>query len=378
MAWQGFDGLSHARRAVRMTSVIELIDDIYEAGVDPAHWMTALARICDELHGVDAVIGGIAAGNAPLFLAPRTDPEWVRLYAAHYHARNPMQLAMMRQASGVAVADAQLVEMDTFRAGDFYNEWCVPQGHLAGMGINFATSGGGGATMMISMRHSAEASSLTLLEQLAPHITRAFRMNQLLEENRALTLNAFLALEHADRGVFLVSNRGLCTPANVLAQAIVARGDGLSMRNGLLECSLPEENRALARAIDTCITGRPSQAGATLQVTRANRNLPMQIFVLPLPPAGWTDDGRASKALVIVTDHEVRIHRKVEQLRDKYRLTAAEAGVLRELACGGDREEIARRLGVSLATVRTQLTSIFDKTGVRRQGDVIQLLTQGL
>jgi DNA-binding CsgD family transcriptional regulator len=358
-----------------MKDVVSLIDDIYQAGVDPSHWMTALTRICDALHGVDAVIGGITAGNAPLFLAPRTDPHWIGLYAQHYHARNPMQLAMMRHAPGVAAADSQLVDIDSFHAGDFYNEWCVPQGHMSGMAINFATSGGGGATMMISSRAQVEGASLHLLEQLAPHLARAFRMNQMLEENRAMTLNAFTALEHADRGVFLVSNMGTCTPANVLAQAIVARGDGLSLRDGMLQCASGDATRVLSRAIHNCITGRASQEGASLQVARTNRHLPLQIFVVPLPAAGWLDDGRATKPLVFVTDQEVRIHRKVERLRVKYQLTAAEAGVLRELACGGDREQISRRLGVSLATVRTQLTSIFDKTGVRRQGDVLQLLT---
>ena len=38
------------------------------------------------------------------------------------------------------------------------------------------------------------------------------------------------------------------------------------------------------------------------------------------------------------------------------------------------REDIALRTGMSLATVRTQLTSIFDKTGVRRQTELVRII----
>ncbi len=37
------------------------------------------------------------------------------------------------------------------------------------------------------------------------------------------------------------------------------------------------------------------------------------------------------------------------------------------IACGATLEEIARARGVTVATIRTQLACIFDKTGTRRQ-----------
>src|SRR5262249_27437514 len=48
-----------------------------------------------------------------------------------------------------------------------------------------------------------------------------------------------------------------------------------------------------------------------------------------------------------------------------FRLTCAEASVLAALARGASNAEIAKARNVSLATVRSQVSSILDKLGVR-------------
>lgn len=356
------------------SSPAELIDKIYEAGAVPTQWENAMAAISDAFNGVDAVLGGMTSGHIPLFVAPRTDPHMVRLYAEHYHAHNPLPLALQKQMHGRAVIDADLADLHQFHRTEFYNDWCLPQGHRAGVGMKIRTTGGWDATLMISSSRDIEAETLGTLELLAPHLTRALQINQVLRENHARTLSVFSALERTDRAVFLIASDQSCEPANDLAQAMVSAGDGLLLRNGRLSCRDPADTNALQRAIFQSSRGQQSGTGASLSITRAGPRLPLQILVLPLPAGGWTADGRRCETMLVVTDPELTIARKIGQLQDQYGLTPSEAEVLRELALGGDREEIAARLGISLATVRTQLTSIFDKSGLRRQTDILRLL----
>ncbi len=49
-----------------------------------------------------------------------------------------------------------------------------------------------------------------------------------------------------------------------------------------------------------------------------------------------------------------------------------------ELANGQTLEELAGKLGVSLHTVRSQLKSIFAKTGAQRQPELVAMLLQGV
>ena len=54
-------------------------------------------------------------------------------------------------------------------------------------------------------------------------------------------------------------------------------------------------------------------------------------------------------------------------------LTAAEAAVFEQIAAGRDVPRAAAALGVAQSTVRTHLLRIYDKTGVRRQAELVRL-----
>jgi DNA-binding CsgD family transcriptional regulator len=62
-------------------------------------------------------------------------------------------------------------------------------------------------------------------------------------------------------------------------------------------------------------------------------------------------------------------------LRSLFELTGAEARLAQHLARGDSVEEIARTLGVKIATARTQLAAIFSKTGARRQAKLVAILS---
>jgi len=61
-------------------------------------------------------------------------------------------------------------------------------------------------------------------------------------------------------------------------------------------------------------------------------------------------------------------------LAQAFGLTAAESAVALALCEGKTLDEHAQALGVSVATVRTQLRAVFDKTQTRRQAETVGLL----
>ena len=82
----------------------------------------------------------------------------------------------------------------------------------------------------------------------------------------------------------------------------------------------------------------------------------------------------ASEPVLMVTIHApVRPERGIVALARIFGLTCAESRVLAHLA--GDRtpSEIGAALGVSVTTVRTHLQSLFQKTGARRQPELVRL-----
>jgi DNA-binding CsgD family transcriptional regulator len=98
--------------------------------------------------------------------------------------------------------------------------------------------------------------------------------------------------------------------------------------------------------------------------------------VLPLSAAAAEDDLEApgGKVAVFVSATHPDLAPALDTLARTYGLTAAESRVARALAEVGSTPMIAQALGVTVATVRTHLRSLFEKTGARRQVEIVRLL----
>jgi len=60
-----------------------------------------------------------------------------------------------------------------------------------------------------------------------------------------------------------------------------------------------------------------------------------------------------------------------------YKITPAEARLAAKLAALRTVEEAADDLGISVSTARTQLKTVFGKTGTRSQSELLMLLATG-
>lgn len=65
---------------------------------------------------------------------------------------------------------------------------------------------------------------------------------------------------------------------------------------------------------------------------------------------------------------------RIERVRSAFGLTPSEATLALHLADGGDMGGYAATRGISRNTARNQLQMVFDKTGGRRQAELVKLL----
>ncbi|UJW85187.1 helix-turn-helix transcriptional regulator [Devosia sp. SL43] len=361
-----------------MDDVLRLIDSIYEAAGRPDHWQAALTQLADATGSIDATMGGQTSAQVPMLISARTDPDYVRSYAEYYHARNPMQMAVFGQPVGKVVLDHMVMNKGAFESSDFFNEWCKPQGYLAGGALNLAADGGWRATVMVSGRNDYDQERYQLLERVAPHLRRAFELNQILHQTRALGVGAMAALEYVDRGVLVVNRSRLASTANAMAERILGIGDGLRLKGGQLTCDRPDESKTLERALASCERGTADSSGTTITITRSAGRSPLSLMCIPFPATAWWPGFDQQVALIFITDRDTRLEQRSQRLRARFGLTPAEAALAWEIAKSGGRQEAAESRGVSLSTARTQLSSIFDKTGVRRQAELVRLLLDTL
>jgi DNA-binding CsgD family transcriptional regulator len=99
--------------------------------------------------------------------------------------------------------------------------------------------------------------------------------------------------------------------------------------------------------------------------------------VLPLTSGARREAGACYSAVaaVFVQKAGKDASAALSALAEQYGLTPAEQRVLAVLMEFGGVTDVANTLGLSPATVRTHLRHIFEKTGVRRQADLVKLMT---
>jgi len=144
-----------------------------------------------------------------------------------------------------------------------------------------------------------------------------------------------------------------------------------------LRAELPAETRRLRSLIGGCT--EPGQglggAGGHLRLSR-EYGLPLTVLIAPHRSRfGWIDVVRP-RAVLFITDPEANPGVRPQWLREDFGLTPAEAVVAVEILEADGLQAAARRLGISLATAHTHLAHVFDKTGTRRQAELVRLLLQ--
>jgi DNA-binding CsgD family transcriptional regulator len=219
-----------------------------------------------------------------------------------------------------------------------------------------------------------------LLKTLIPHLQRAVQLHQRitgLQKERNLALDA---LNRWPLGVILVNAKGQVLLANRAAEAILKKKDGLFFDRGALRAARPAETATLRKLILGAIQpgGRNGmQPGGALVLPRPSLKRSLKILVTPACANASLFVEPAAAAAVFVSDPESVTEPNTDCLTRLYDLTPAESMLALLLMQGKSTEETAEELCVTKNAVRFHLKHIFEKTGTRRQGELVRLLLTG-
>jgi len=159
-------------------------------------------------------------------------------------------------------------------------------------------------------------------------------------------------------------------------QNLPALADYLSLDDeGRLQFSDPASRRSLTEARENLSA---SQRGHSL-VSLAHPGRPRHRFGFLIarsefPPGLLSVAGSAELALFIAQDDGGQ--RLESAVQASFGLTAAEVDVTMKLASGLTLKEAAQDLEISVNTARNHLQSVFDKSGINRQSDLVMVVTQ--
>lgn len=349
--------------------VDHVIDVIYGAAVGATGW----DRVAEALRDLS---GAIAAGVS---LRPETpdgvfrqhwaglDPEFERRYVDGLYRDDPWVEGAQRMPVGRTWCGGRFIAERELVRTRFYNEACAPFGYRDIAGCIIASTPGYTITYGMFVDRVAEERSFEHVDRVLPHLARALALTadapvrwmtdlaHMLE-----TLNMPAAVVDADARL-IVANAG--------GRAVLERGEGVRLDRGRVGCRRPSVQQALHAAIARTAGGlepRPCPIG----VARPRRQRALAVSVMPLP----RHLGGSSRALVVMIDPDAALARSAAAVARVFDLSPAEARLTAALSQGLDPRAMADAFGLSVHTVRTQMRSVFRKTGCHRQADLAALV----
>jgi DNA-binding CsgD family transcriptional regulator len=218
------------------------------------------------------------------------------------------------------------------------------------------------------------SAEMKALDRLAPHVTRALAITGRVRIARSRDEALLAILDKMGYGALIVGASGRVHASNQTAQNLL--GDGLALQDGRLvegastPRGLVEGLIKSAAAVDT---GKSRSALLHRPSGRKPLVLQAMTFSGDLP---WTAAQRTETTLLMLIDTDGPAVASQMSVVQSFGLTSAEARVASIVGAGFSPVEAAEQLGSAAGTVRTQLKNVFNKLDLKRQSELVRLMTK--
>ncbi|MGL9620397.1 helix-turn-helix transcriptional regulator [Bradyrhizobium sp. U531] len=362
----------------------DLIGSIYDCVITPERWTGVLDEICTELGfatgalsvasltNMKAVVNAVSGSDLTMMSqnAIGYGPDIIELWGG---ASRIQQYPL-----GEPIVQSQAVRPDVISGNRYYREWAMPKGLFDAVAVGLVRDEAMVGNAIFSQHESAGAiddRQIGGLRLLAPHIRRAVTISNLFDMKAVEAATFAATVEALTVGVVLADDESRIVHSNAAATAMLEAGDPILARHGRIGVQSAATTTMLQSAVAQAAKDEATlgQKGIGIPIPRAGGD-PLVIHVLPLRRSSMRSGliQRAAAAL-FVTSASGPPRLPHDALSQLYDLTPAEIRIF-ELICEGQtREVISSTLGVSVSTVKSHLIHVFEKTGCRRQVDLVRL-----
>lgn len=294
---------------------------------------------------------------------------------------NSMIRNLPRIPVGTPVLRRAFVSDDDYYKSRMYLETSAPWG-LHSEGVSILKKNLVGAIGCGFMRHPGQdeigAEHISKLAFLNRHYRRAMAMHQRLSEFEKQIVLANNVLDLVEFGLLLYDYTRVPVFVNKSAKRIFANTDGLELtHHGLRIHDRLARSRfkALLEGVSDEKLPLAARIGGVVQVRRPSRKRSYNLMLVPLLPDNIIGVSKSTTA-VLIFDPSLKQTTAIKLFTTAYKLTKTESVLALQLAQGDTIEAFAKARKISIHTARSQLRSIYAKTGTSRQGELVSLLLQ--
>jgi DNA-binding CsgD family transcriptional regulator len=361
-------------------SILDLIGHVYDASIVPSEWSTFLKKFSDMQRG--AAIAMVAHNEADktgeISYSVHCDAAWQESYARHFGETDIFVDRLRERGKDVGVWQGQnLIDGCDLTQSEFYNDWLEPQGMFHTVHCLALRESNKVVTLRAGRAKSLgrfSATELRAWELLLPHIRRSVHIQKLNTELASARNVMDGGLSRRSVGLILTKADGMIADTNGFADDLLTKADGLTSRFGKLVIDKKREQDRLEILINGAVGITLTHAhsgGGFLNVSRPSGREPYKVLVTPAPEAMPFLEKQGTAAAIYILDPEKDVELNLRELQELFGLTFAESNVAASIVKGMDVNETAAALNITRNTVRTHLKRVFEKSGTKRQSQLV-------
>lgn len=346
-----------------------LLTSLY-GGIDaPRPWENFLKALSAWLDSSFATLIIASEGTRlpGTFVTPNADPARSAQYIETFFANDPFRSLPEGQVTSFAEF------LSNHEPGRFaaYRQYLAQAGGEEVLAVDLRFPGRFEARFRITRgpeQSPFKAEDRLRLQDLVPHLRIAVALFEKLQF--ALAEHAVLASATGGLGLGLlvIDRQSQLVSSNPLADRLLAEAEGIRCSGNTVRLDSPE----LRKRIADLLGGGSDQGVARFRIARAEHgDLVVTARAIDLPAI---HSGTGALALFLTRPGWETLV-EPETIRELLGITRAEARLCAVLAQGHSLVEAATRLGITRNTAKVQLRSIFAKTQVHRQSQLVGLLS---
>ena len=346
----------------------ELIDRIYEAAVLPDRWPSILHSVASRAGAGLATFLSLSPEGLQPIISGGNERLVADYFASGWGADTSRSDPVIAEQHPGFRVETDYRSVEEIEALPVHAEFLDPRGFVAGAGT--AIQGARDRSLFLSIdgfpSHDHARVAVPFLDGLRPHLARAFSLTALHTQRTQLIVDS---LASSGAAAAVVGDDGRLRARN--DSFLERMGDRMFEGRAGLKFADPFLQQQFAAALTRHLASQGEVQ--SVPVRGWQDTAPFAIHLLPIKGAARELCG-ADGILLLIADGTNTSVPGANLLRLLFDLTPSEARLTRLLVDGRSIADVCRTLAITEATARVHLRSVFAKTGVKRQVDLVRML----
>lgn len=344
-----------------------------QAAIDPTHWPSALQSVEKYTRSRGALLLPVI-GNVPLIsCTPSMEGAFETYIEEGWFERDERYRGTAALIQRGTITDDDCMAAEARKRSPYYQEFLAGQQLTDFVGVRI---GRAGAVWNLSLQRSPQEDpysrdEILSLQSLSNSLDSIAKTCVILASAKGkATVDAF---QFSNQAALLLDRAGNVTLANATVEKIIC--SDLQIIRRRLKFSDRDGSQVLDRALRRLLWVKDVSLVPPIVLKKSTGG---RFIIYPMAISKQTESPfSAWHAVLVIVDTDASISWALDTLRTAFDLSRAEAKLALAIGSGQDIAAFASRSGLSKDTVRSQLKSIFSKTGTHRQAEIVALLGSG-